>query len=173
MNQVEIIKATFGQRMLSRIIDFIAVFILSIIPYAILLSIYKGSEGFRLFENQFSNFLPPNFNTVELSLVCLDLLILGFFLYYPILETLGGTIGKRVVGIKTIMIDTQNAPNIFVAFGFSMLLLIFFIVAYFVCAAIGSSLGMLDLFFVPFLLLLIPFQNFTHSATNTQIVKRL
>lgn len=81
----ELILATFGERLIARFID----------------SIILGTLGFLLVSTFFlhsESFIGAYFLIVQL-------------IYYPIFECNGGTIGKRVIGIRPANMNNGETPN--------------------------------------------------------------
>lgn len=85
MNQPTHNYANFFQRFAARLID---IFIVSCIALFISISFYEDSE--------------------RLSSIIGISVSLYYFLYYPLMEAKGGTIGKGVVSIKTLNLRTGN-----------------------------------------------------------------
>ncbi len=90
--------ASFGQRALARIIDVIIVGVIMNILFVIFVSLLQieitSSEQAKASE------ILSGFST-----------LFYFFLYQPILETRGGTFGKKIIGLRTINLDTSKEPT--------------------------------------------------------------
>ncbi len=102
-------KATFLQRLFARIIDGILLSILITVCY----------------------YLFKDLDSIENSHIQSDVTGIGvlirWLLYYPIMEANGGTIGKRVVKIKTVSADTNMNPSLLQSYKRTVYLLLPFI----------------------------------------------
>lgn len=91
-SESKIIYANFGDRLIARFID---ILLTSIVGYLLISNIIES---------------------VETVLIPTIILLPGFFIYHilysPIMESLGGTFGKKVAKIRTINIQTNKAPSI-------------------------------------------------------------
>ena len=112
MQTETLILATFGQKFLSRLIDFIIVTLLAslmILLWSVLLEEFNFFRGFIYI---ISRSLYPNEYREFMALMIWGYVFIGFFLYYPILESTGGTWGKRIVGVKTVGLNESKTPNL-------------------------------------------------------------
>ena len=87
--------ATWGKRALARLIDVTIIYVLS--------EVISG-------------------NKVQVFAILGTFLF--YFVYYPILESTGGTIGKRIIGIKTVLIISKKSPNILTSYFRSIICLV-------------------------------------------------
>jgi uncharacterized RDD family membrane protein YckC len=87
--------ATFWQRLLARIID--------VIVSSIIFGIF-----YLFIQSQIDILNDYKYQNVESFLgMCFY-----FLMYYPILESLGGTVGKKIIGIKSVLKSTLQTPTI-------------------------------------------------------------
>lgn len=107
MENHEVKFASFGQRTLARIID------------VLIIGIIAGVLGFMIGSNINIQTMPKQEAIKALSQ--LFGIILFWFIYQPILETKGGTIGKKIVGLKTISLKTYQEPNLLNSYGRSLI----------------------------------------------------
>jgi uncharacterized RDD family membrane protein YckC len=123
MEQEEYIFASFGQRLIARIIDVIIVAIISEFIFVVFFSEYFISS--RMIDQQRRGIS----------------ILVFYFLYQPLLESAGGTFGKKIIGFKTINISTGQAPSILNSYGRSLINLMYFML--FVIPAMLSGLAVL------------------------------
>ncbi len=88
--------ASFGQRLLARLID---VVIVTVIPAIAIASLFFDDSQ-SLSQNPLSGIL----------------FLVFWLLYYPIMECSGGTIGKRIVSIQSISLQTGKPIGIGMAY---------------------------------------------------------
>ncbi len=88
--------ASFGQRLLARLID---VVIVTVIPAITIASLFFDDSQ-SLSQNPLGGIL----------------FLVFWLLYYPIMECSGGTIGKRIVGIQSISLQTGKPIGIGMAY---------------------------------------------------------
>lgn len=140
----ELPTATFGQRILSRFIDSLLV---SILAY-----------GIALILTQENNFNDNNTNSETLFQGIPVLLF--FFVYYPITEFLGGTVGKELLNLKTISSRTGKRITITQAYHRSLILcwpfFLFAIGSFLFGSGYGSGLTMIAAPFLTIAFLTIP-----------------
>lgn len=135
MENHEVKFASFGQRTLARIID------------VLIIGIIAGVLGFMIGSNINIQTMPKQESIKALSQ--LFGIILFWFIYQPIFETKGGTIGKKIVGLKTISLNTYQEPNLLNSYGRSLivpLIMLLPIIASF--AAYYFSHGIIIIFFL-------------------------
>ncbi len=107
MENQELKFASFGQRLLARLID------------VIIVGLIAGVLAFILGSNA-----PDPERAIDGLARGLGMLIFCF-IYQPILETTGGTWGKKIVGLRTINLNTGKAPTIGNSYGRSALYFLF------------------------------------------------
>lgn len=100
--------ASFGQRLLARLIDTVIVGISAGFIVGLLAGLNGNMDG-RMIESSANGF---------------GVLIYCFF-YYPILESSGGTWGKRIVGIRTINLRTSRIPSATNSYGRALIYFLF------------------------------------------------
>jgi len=107
MENHEVKFASFGQRTLARIIDVLIIGIIAVVL------------GFMIGPNINVQTIPKQ----ELIKAISQLfgIVLFWFIYQPIFETKGGTIGKKIVGLKTISLKTYKEPNLINSYGRSLI----------------------------------------------------
>lgn len=84
--------ASFGQRLLARLLD---VVIVTVIPAIAIASLFFDDSQ-SLSQNPLSGIL----------------FLVFWLLYYPLMECSGGTLGKRIVGIQSISLKTRKPIGI-------------------------------------------------------------
>ncbi len=107
MENQELKFASFGQRLLARLID------------SIIVGLIAGVLAFIFGSNA-----PDPEQAIDALDRALGMLIFCF-IYQPILETKGGTWGKKIVGLRTINLNTVKAPTIGNSYGRSALYFLF------------------------------------------------
>ncbi len=123
--------ASFGQRLTARLVDSAIVLIAAFVIQQIFIVLIKSDNTYN----------------VEYILRNLDQAVPGFaiilwvLIYSPILENFGGTVGKRLVGIKLVDVKTLQPSAFRFYFGRTWLYLVMVVVA--VVPAIVSGLAVL------------------------------
>lgn len=169
MKNETLITATFGQKFLSRLLDVVFITLLAILMSVFLNHLYEESSFIRVIINRTrGSFLYPGFNDHFTALMFWSYSIIGFLIYYPILESTGGTWGKRIVGIQTVISRSSKTPNLFITFIMSI---IFYLTFYFAFIIIGK-LRMFDFFFLFIIFSILPLNSFHHKLSKTIIVKK-
>lgn len=134
--------ATFGQRILSRFIDTLLV---SILAYGIALILAQNNNGNNTNSETLFQGIPG---------------LLFFFVYYPITEFLGGTVGKELLKLKTISSRTGKRITITQAYHRSLILcwpFFLFAIGFFLFGSgYGSGLTMIAAPFLTIAFLTIP-----------------
>ena len=121
--------ASFTQRVFARLIDMVFVGAITFGVYLLMKNtIGANNENEALLQNM--TYL------VETSSV-----IIFCMIYYPVLEAFGGTIGKRIVGIKPLDEFTLQSPSLANCLGRGIIYMVF--LALMVVPSIASCLGIL------------------------------
>ncbi|MBN1820034.1 MAG: RDD family protein [Prolixibacteraceae bacterium] len=123
MENGEIVFAKFWFRVFARLVDTTLVLFISCLP------LFIGSFRKELYDD----------STLVFYIFFLSAVIFHFF-YYPILESTGGTLSKRLAHIKTLSITSEKSPKIFISYGHSLTCLVLSILTLF------FILGVLNIF---------------------------
>jgi uncharacterized RDD family membrane protein YckC len=110
MENQELKFASFGQRVLARVIDVIIVFsVARLLASIFVFTFILDSNEFEFYPEReirdiFSRYIFSFSHAFRGLIFC--------FIYQPILEARGGTLGKKLVGLRTINLNTGKAPSI-------------------------------------------------------------
>lgn len=97
--------ASRGRRVLAKLLDLLVVAVIIIVATALMVLVVDGSPN------------PPVWAVVVTVALYVLTLVFGLLLYVPLFEAKGGTVGKRLLGLRVVSVETGQPLSPGTSFG--------------------------------------------------------